>query len=89
LERLKKELEEWLLQQFPGAEVSLEPVRRDIKISGILAWKGFDGQEPIDRQLILRRKLREHFRQEDQRRISIIITLSPAEYAAHREPQLA
>ena len=89
MERLKRELEQWLPEQFPGAEFSLELGRPGAKLSGILAWKGFDGLEPIDRQLMLRHALRDHFNREDQTRISILIGLTPAEYAAHREPQMA
>ena len=89
MERLKKKLEDWLPKQFPGAEVALELGRPGTKLGGILAWKGFEGLEPIDRQRILRQKIKEHFKQEDQIRISLIVTLSPAEYAVYREPQLA
>lgn len=89
MERLKRELEQWLPEQFPGAEVSLELGRPGTKLSGILAWKGFDGLEPIDRQSLLWRALRAHFSREDQLRISILITLTPAEYSVQREPQMA
>ena len=89
MERLKRELERWLPEQFPGAEVSLELGRPGAKLSGILSWKGFDGLEPIDRQLMLRHALRDHLSREDQVRISIIIALSPAEYSVQREPQMA
>lgn len=89
MERLKKELEQWLTEQFPGSEVSLELGRPGTKLSGILAWKGFDGLEPIDRQSLLRRTIRSRFSREDELRISIIITLTLAEYAVYREPQMA
>ena len=45
--------------------------------------------EPIDRQSLLWRTLRAHFNYEDQRRISILITLTPSEYSVYREPQMA
>ena len=50
MERLKKELEAWFPEQFPGAEVSLDLGRLGSKLSGIVAWKGFDDLEPIDCQ---------------------------------------
>lgn len=89
MERLKKELEAWFPEQFPGVEVSIDLGRPGTKLSGIVAWEGFDGLEPIDRQSLLWKKIRAHFSREDQLRISILITLSPAEYAVHREPQMA
>ena len=89
MERLKKALEVWLPEQFPGAELVLELGRPGTKLSGILAWNGFKGLEPIDRQTMLSRAIRTHFSREDELRISIIITLTPAEYAVYREPQLA
>lgn len=89
MKRLKRELEQWLPEQFPGSEVSLELGRSGAKLSGILVWKGFDGLEPIDRQSLLRHAFRSHLNREDQLRISLIITLTPAEYSVYREPQMA
>ncbi len=88
MERLREELEQWLPEQFPGAKVSLNSRQSGIKLSGILAWAGFDGLEPFERQNLVRQAIRTRFSAEDQRRISILIALSPAEYAVHREPQM-
>ncbi len=88
MERLKQELELWLPEQFPDVELSLDSGHRGAKLSGILAWSGFDGLEPIDRQSLLWRAIRARFDREDQLRISILITLTPAEYAVYREPQM-
>ena len=89
MERLKQEFEQWLPEQFPGAKLSFDTGDREAKLSGILAWSGFDGLEPIDRQSLLWRAIRAHFNRDDQLRISILITLTPAEYAVYREPQMA
>ena len=89
MERLKQELEAWLPEQFPGAALSFDPGHRGAKLSGILAWSGFDGLEPIDRQSLLWRVIRMRFDRDDQLRISILITLTPAEYSVYREPQMA
>ena len=89
MERIKSELEQWLPDQLPGARVEVDPLRRGYKISGIVIWQGFDGLEPIDRYALLRKHLHSHFSPEEQGRISMIITLTPAEYAVYREPQLA
>ncbi len=88
MEQLKSALEEWLPQQLAGAMVEIDPLRRGFKISGIVIWQGFDGLEPIDRQSMMWKKLRAHFSREDQLRIAILITFTPAEYAVHREPEL-
>ena len=87
--RLRRQLELWLPEQFPQAEIVLDPARCGQKIGGILAWEGFAGLEPIDRQGLLWRALHARFNREDQLGISSIITLTPAEYAVYREPQMA
>lgn len=89
MERLKLALEELLPQLLPGARVEIDPLRRGFKLSGIIVWSGFENLEPIDRQHILWGKLKTHFSREDQLRITMLITLTPAEYAVHREPQMA
>ena len=89
MERLRQQLELWLPEQFPQAEIVLDPARRGQQIGGILAWKGFVDLEPIDRQGLLWRALRAHFNREDQLGISSIITLTPAKYAVYLEPQIA
>jgi len=89
MDRLRQQLEQWLPEQFPRAEIRLDPARRGQKIGGILAWDGFAGLEPIDRQGLLWRALQARFDRDDQLGISSIITLTPAEYAVYREPQMA
>jgi len=89
MDRLRQQLEQWLPEQFPQAEIRLDLARRGQKIGGILAWDGLAGLEPIDRQGLLWRALRARFDRDDQLGISSIITLTPAEYAVYREPQIA
>ena len=89
MERLKQELEQWLPEQFPGAKVDFDSIHSSSKLSGILTWKGFRGLEPIDRQSLLWKAIRARFNREDQLNISILITLTPTEYAVYREPQMA
>ena len=88
MERLNLALERLLAQELPNAQITIDPMRPGDKISGIVSWRGFKGLEPIDRHRFLWSKLRAHLSREDQDRISILITLTPAEYAVHREPQL-
>lgn len=88
MDRSRQQLEQWLPEQFPQAEIRLDPARRGQKIGGILAWDGFAGLEPIDRQGLLWRALRARFDRDDQLGISSIITLTPAEYAVYCEPQM-
>lgn len=82
-------MEEFLAQQFPDAQILLEPVRPSTKLSGLVVWTGFDAMEPIDRQTLLWSALRTRFNRDDQLRISGLIALTPVEYAAVREPQMA
>lgn len=89
MERLRIQLAEWLPKQFPRAEIVLDPARRGRKIGGIIAWEGFNGLEPLDRQELLWRGLRARFDRDDQLLISSMIALTPAEYAVYREPQMA
>lgn len=89
MKRLKCELEEWLPERFPGSEVSLELGPPGTGLSGILAWRGFKRLEPFERQRLLRHAIATRFSHEDQLGISIIITLTPAEYSVYREPQMA
>ena len=61
----------------------------DVKLAVFLPGKASRALEPIDRQELLWRSLRTHFDREDQLLISSLITLTPAEYAGYREPQMA
>lgn len=88
MERLKLALEKVLAQELPNAQVAIDPMKPGDKISGIVSWRGFKGLEPLDRCRFLSSKLRAHLSREDQDRISILIPLTPAEYAVHCEPEL-
>lgn len=88
MDRSRQQPEQWLPEQFPQAEIRLDPARRGQKIGGTFAWDGFAGLEPIDRQGLLWRALRARFDRDDQLGISSIITLTPAEYAVYCEPQM-
>ena len=51
------------------------------KISGLIAWEGFEGMEAIDRQSGLYALLRKRLGAEAQR-LSLIFTYTPAELRA-------
>lgn len=57
------------------------------RISGVLAWSGFDGLEPIDRIRRLSEMIQAHFSSENRSRITLIVPFSPAEYAVYRREQ--
>ncbi len=82
-------MKKWLIVQFPKMKVSLEPRRPGYKLSGVLVWRGFKGMEPMYRQSLLRNALRAEFGQKGNRRISLLIILTPAEYAKYRKPKSA
>lgn len=86
---LRGELESLLKEKFPDAQVLLEPIRPATKLSGIVVWNGFAKLDSFDRQSLLWRTIRARFDRDDQIMISGLIALTPAEYAAHREPQIA
>ncbi len=87
MERLRQRLETVLREQFPGCEAALNVSPYSDKIGGVLAWSGYDGLEPIDRLRSLSETISAHFSRDDQARISLIVTLSPAEYAVYKREQ--
>jgi len=87
MEQLKQRLEAVLHEQLPGCQAVLNVGPYSDKIAGFLAWDGFNGLEPIDRLRKLSQTIRAHFSDEDQGRISLIVTLTPAEYAVYRREQ--
>ena len=89
MEHLKHELERWLCEQFPHADVLLQFSPLAQNVGGYLVWEGFVNKEPSDRQHLLSMAIRARFSRDDQRFISLIVTLTPNEYAVMREPQMA
>ena len=70
--------------EFANSRDELEP-RPPRKVGGFLIWEGFSGLEQIERQRKVWEVLRERLNQEDQRRITAILTATPAEWAAMTE----
>lgn len=89
MEKLKQGMETVLREQFPGCEAALKVSPYTGKVGGILAWSGFAGLEPIDRLRKLSETIRARFSREDQSHVSLIVTLSPAEYAVYQREQAA
>jgi hypothetical protein len=63
---------------FPGAVLDLDRLSGAKRISGHIAWEGFEDVEPIDRQKAVWKVLRKHLgaRASD---VSIILTYTPRE----------
>jgi len=64
--------------------LKLEKATPTSKIAGALIWDGFTGKDQIDRQRAVRDLVRRELSEEDQRRLSAILTLTTAELAVMR-----
>lgn len=76
---LSKRVGRILAEQFPGAKVTIERAKPAEKIGGIIVWKGFDGLDQVDRQSRLWSALRSQLSSDEQRKITAILTMAPAE----------
>lgn len=74
-----------LASHFNGAEVTLKRYTPGTRIGGQLVWDGFEGEMQIDRQVQLRRALRDGLTPEEQAQVSFILTLTPHEAASLAE----
>jgi hypothetical protein len=81
----KEKVQELLIGNFDGSRAELELTPSADKIGGFLVWKGFEGEPHIDRQKQVWSVLRKHLQREDQRKITAILTVSPAEMAGIRD----
>ena len=79
METLKATLEEALASKFRGAQINLSSFRRGKPVGGTLVWKGFEGKAQIDRQVELRRVIRAALPENEQSKISFILTVTPDE----------
>ncbi len=77
-----------LLGKFPDAQIDeLEKPSSADRASVIVAWKGFEGLEQLDRQRKLWAALRQQLSKEDQLAIGWIMTLTPEELVAIHQDQ--
>lgn len=87
---MKTTLETALLSSYPGAsvilDVDMEP--EGTIINGFLIWSGYREHDHHYRQAGLTKILRQHLTAEERRRVHLLMTVTPDEYAAMREPQL-
>lgn len=82
---LMSRVKQVLASHFNGAEVTLKRYRSGAGIGGQLVWDGFEGEMQIDRQVRLRRAIREGLTPEEQAQVSFILTLTPHEAASLAE----
>ncbi len=85
MEELVKKLDELFRQHFHGAVAELEQSKQFQKVGGLLSWDGFEGHEQIDRQHQVWDSIRAHLPQEEQRKVTVILTVTPDELAVMRE----
>ena len=84
MEDLIQKLDLVLRSHFRGATPELEPLPPLPKVTGLLSWDGFDGQDQVDRQHDVWNVIRQAIPAEEQRRISVILTVTPEELAYMR-----
>ena len=78
-----RKLRKVLQETFPGAAVrDLGRPAGSRRIGGLLLWDDFEGLDQIDRQRKLWGLLRAQLTPEEQREVSLIITLTPREFEA-------
>jgi hypothetical protein len=82
MDALILKVEKLFARKFPGAKMRLKRYRRGGPVGGVVAWKGFDGQEQIDRQISLRDAIRRNLPATEQAKVSFILTVTPHEDAA-------
>jgi hypothetical protein len=85
MEHFIRRLRRLLEQHFPNAEIELERATPAQRVGGMLTWAGFEEMDQTERQAALWRVLREGLSEEDQGRITAILTVTPAEIAVMRE----
>lgn len=78
IDKLKRAAE----RAFAGADVQLRRYRPGPRIGGRIVWSGFVGMEQMDRQRTLRRTIDAALAPDEQRRLSMVLTLTPEETAA-------
>ena len=71
-----------LKQAFQGMDVNLDE-RTDIRLSGMVIWEGFDDQDHIERQQMIRKVLKQALGAEFQQ-IGLLLTYTPREISAMR-----
>ena len=84
MEELIKKLDAVLRSHFQGATPELEPLPPLPKVTGLLSWDGFEGKDQVDRQHDVWNVIRRTIPADEQRRISVILTVTPEELAYMR-----
>ncbi len=69
-----------LKQAFQGMDVDLDE-RTDSRLSGMVIWEGFDDQDHIERQQLIRKVLKQALGTEFQQ-IGLLLTYTPREISA-------
>jgi hypothetical protein len=84
MEQHLRKLTDLLRAEFPGCEIDMEVTVPGHKVGGYLIWDGFVGVEQIDRQDRVWSFLEKSLSTDEQRAISVLLTLSPEEAMAAR-----
>ena len=82
---LKDKVESLVATSLPGATTELEEIPQLEKLSGFVVWDGFSGKLQRDRQKELWAFLRSGLAPEEERSLSAILTITPAEAKSFRD----
>src|SRR4051812_45177176 len=74
-----------LLTQFKGAELEIDSYPESDRAGATIVWKGFEGKNEIERQRLVRTAIEKGLGPQQAKRISIVLTFTPAEMSAMRE----
>ena len=85
MEKILKEIDALLRRSFADSTTELELSPDSSKVTGLLIWDGFEGDEQIDRQQRVWKVIRGKLTPEQRRRVSAIFTVTPTELAVMRE----
>ena len=77
---MEQKVRDLLEAAFPGIIMDTE-VLSDERISGTVIWAGFEGQDHVDRQTMIRTMLREKLG-DDAQCVGVLLTYTPEEMDA-------
>ena len=85
MEQTLEQVDVLLRRKFPNATTELEFSPDSSKVTGLLIWDGFEGEEQLERQKRLWKVIRAHLTPGQRQHVSAIFTVTPTELAVMRE----
>ena len=85
MEQAVEQVDALLRRKFPNATTELELSPGSSKVTGLLIWDGFEGEEQMDRQDRVWKVIQAHLTPKQRQHVSAIFTVTPTELAVMRE----